>query len=62
MDYDIDHLIKKQTSRWKINFRAPIWIFILIFAVSLLFGEYEHEGFSEEGLKVGGHISLHSDL
>lgn len=62
MDYDIDHLINKQTSRWKINFRAPIWIFILIFAVSLLFGEYEHEGFSEEWLKAGDHISRLSDL
>lgn len=60
MEYNVDHLINKRTTRWKINFRAPIWVFILIFAVTLLFGGDKHEGFSE-GLETDSHVSLPPD-
>lgn len=47
MEYDVDHLTKKRSPRWKINFRAPIWTFILIFVVSFLFGSFVDEGYSD---------------
>jgi len=47
MGSDIDHSTKKRLSQWKINFRAPIWMFTLILVVALLFGNFVDEGYSE---------------
>lgn len=59
MKDDIEYLTNKRSARWRINFRAPIWIIILIVVGTFLFNGYTHEGYSE-GLKKGEPISTHS--
>lgn len=59
MEYDIDHLLNKRSSQWKINFRAPIWIFLLIFIVAFLFGSFADDGYSA-GMNSGSRIDQQS--
>ena len=47
MGAEIDHSTNKRLYRWKLNFRAPIWIFMLIFVIALLFGNFVEQGYSE---------------
>lgn len=59
MEYDIDHLLNKRSSRWKINFRAPVWMFLLIFIVAFLFGSFADDGYST-GINGGAQIEQQS--
>ena len=53
MGSEIDHSTNKRLSRWKLNFRAPVWIFMLIFVFALLFGSFVEEGYSDEVNQIG---------
>ena len=47
MGSDIGHSILKRLSQWKINVRAPIWMFTLIFIVAFLLNNFVDEGYRE---------------